>query len=387
MASCLPARSRDPLLAEHTRLRVPLQTGVLQLHSPDIATLKALTGFGSRANRKRGFIFVSKVLGKYHPCRPEAMHARQAQLAAGILERLEHDGPTLVIGFAETATGLGFGVHRALREQGLSASFYSHTTRHRLNRPLWIDFQEVHSHAPEHLLYRPQSLELLALLPEIRNLVLVDDEFSTGRTLENLARALTPHLPRLRQILGAALLSWCPTPPPNMECFSLHQGRFEFIPSHDAWEDATAQAVNPSPRPLDALLPHNFGRLGTARWEIPWRERVSFRGLRGKSVLVLGTGECMPPAYCLGRYLENEGIQVEVLATARSPLNVDGDIGNRLIFMDNYHENLRNYLYNIHHYDVILVCYETASLPGNHDLPAQLRAHADEVRAVFLSPP
>ena len=40
-----------------------------------------LCGFASRRSRKRGFVFVSKVLGKHYPVRPHVMAGSHALLA------------------------------------------------------------------------------------------------------------------------------------------------------------------------------------------------------------------------------------------------------------------------------------------------------------------
>ena len=115
--------------------------------------LDELCGFARRRSRKRGFVFVSKVLGKHYPVRPK----RMAEMHDRLAERLtDVPGPALVIALAETATGLGHGVYEAwLRRSGRDDVLFLHTTRYRLNRPLALTFDESHSHATEHLLYEP----------------------------------------------------------------------------------------------------------------------------------------------------------------------------------------------------------------------------------------
>ena len=73
-----------------------------------------------------------------------------------------------------------------------------------------------------------------------------------------------------------------------------------------------------------------------------------------------------------------------VQTTSRAPYNVDNDLEAKVIFKDNYHENIANFFYNPEQYDSILICYETTSLPKNHDLPMQLRDFAPEVITLFL---
>ena len=80
----------------------------------------------------------------------------------------------VVLGFAETATGLGHLVADQLR-----AACYLHSTRRMVPT---VDvagtFQEGHSHATDHLLLPVPT----TLLDTDSPLILVDDELSTGRT-------------------------------------------------------------------------------------------------------------------------------------------------------------------------------------------------------------
>ena len=98
----------------------------------------------------------------------------------------------VVVGFAETATGLGHGVASVSAADGGPAP-YLHTTR----RPApagarVVRFCEEHSHAVD------QSLALLddADLRGGRPLVLVDDELTTGKTAVNAIRVIQASWPR-----------------------------------------------------------------------------------------------------------------------------------------------------------------------------------------------
>lgn len=96
-----------------TSLRAQLKRGLLEVKVDDAVLPPAnLFGFAERRNPKRAFLFVSKVLGRHIPVRPSVMAASFESLAAEIPTDLP--GPVLVIGMAETAVGLGAGVHRAL---------------------------------------------------------------------------------------------------------------------------------------------------------------------------------------------------------------------------------------------------------------------------------
>lgn len=97
---------------ESTKLSASLMRGVLEVdvHLSSVSP-ESLFGFAERRNPKRAFLFVSRVLGKHIPVKPSVMEFTYESLAAKIPADLP--GPVLVIGMAETAVGLGAGVHRS----------------------------------------------------------------------------------------------------------------------------------------------------------------------------------------------------------------------------------------------------------------------------------
>src|SRR5919197_299309 len=71
---------------------ISLPTGRLRVSACETDfTLDTLAGFAARNNPKRGFLFVSKVLGKHIPARPSAMRHVQDYLASRLLqENIQH---------------------------------------------------------------------------------------------------------------------------------------------------------------------------------------------------------------------------------------------------------------------------------------------------------
>ncbi|THC54111.1 phosphoribosyltransferase [Streptomyces sp. A1499] len=160
-------------------------------------TLPGLLGLALRRNPKRAHLLVSNVLGKHVPQRPSVVHAAGHGLGVRVRELLGDDaaGHAVVLGYAETATGLGHAV-----ADGVGLAPYLHSTR----RPVeGVEraggFEESHSHATSHLLL-PEDPRLLAGQGP---LVLVDDEFSTGNTVLNTIRALHERFPRERYVIVA----------------------------------------------------------------------------------------------------------------------------------------------------------------------------------------
>ncbi len=218
--------------------------------------LDALTGFAARNNPRRGFLFVSRVLGKHLPVRPSAMLRAQRLLAGRLPDDLPR--PLLCIGMAETATALGQGVFEACMEDGAGTDgLYVHTTRYRLGELECLSFDESHSHAARHFLHLPREAALRRLFAEARTLVLVDDEMSTGNTFANLARAVRRHSPRLRRVAVATLINWLAPPeraalarrfPCPVEFVQLLEGSFRFTPDPTYRFGAPGCAVVPARR-------------------------------------------------------------------------------------------------------------------------------------------
>ncbi|AWI28382.1 phosphoribosyltransferase [Streptomyces tirandamycinicus] len=159
--------------------------------------LKELLGLALRRNPKRAHLLVSHVLGKHVPQKPSVVYGHGYELGLRVRDLLGRDeaARAVVLGYAETATGLGHAV-----ADGLALAPYLHSTR----RP--VDgvgraggFEESHSHATSHLLL-PEDPKLLA---NGGPLVLVDDEFSTGNTVLNTIGDLHARHPRARYVVVA----------------------------------------------------------------------------------------------------------------------------------------------------------------------------------------
>ena len=177
---------------------VALFSGTLhiQVHTTQVP-LDQLCGFASRYNAARGFLIVSKVLGKHYPVRPSTMEKTYARLGE-MIGMLPLPAPFCCIGMAETAIGFGRGVFEACQSQPAWAqSLYMHTTRYRLTHPSAMNIDEAHCHAREHAIYVPDTEEKQHIFTTAKTLVLLDDEMSTGNTLLNLANAYVAINPAL----------------------------------------------------------------------------------------------------------------------------------------------------------------------------------------------
>ncbi|MFJ2819260.1 phosphoribosyltransferase [Streptomyces sp. NPDC087294] len=175
--------------------------------------LSELLGLALRRNPKRAHLLVSNVLGKHVPQSPAVVHGYGFELGRRVRELLGDEADTaVVLGYAETATGLGHSV-----ADGLAVAPYLHSTR----RPVpgvasAGGFEEAHSHATSHLLLPEDP----ALLSGTGPLVLVDDEFSTGNTVLNTIRSLHARYPRSRYVVVALVDMRSPSDASRLHTFA-----------------------------------------------------------------------------------------------------------------------------------------------------------------------
>lgn len=397
MSAAVLAVGRAP-----SAIRSELPTGALSLELEEGASaLASLLDFAARANPKRAFLFLSKVLGKHYPSIPSEMVSVHHQLAATVPHA---EGPVVFIGMAETATGLGQGVFEAwAHSHAGSPVLYLQSTRYKVPGADWLGFDESHSHAPHLFLQLPRREADKSVLAAASQVVLVDDELSTGNTFVNLVSALRHVMPALSGVHIAtiadftgdrrALLSERMGSPCSIG--ALLRGAWRFECRHDVAHESfvtTTCAAQCSPGQEVHIEDAGYGRLGrTTSLSLPIAlvERLSAEPAVGPT-LVLGTGEFMHAAFALGRALEVRGVDVRVQSTTRSPILLWGAVGHILAVPDPYGEGVQNYLYNVRpgQYGRVLICHETVPNKALMQLATQLHArlihfssddHAEEI--------
>ncbi|HEP8488220.1 TPA: phosphoribosyltransferase domain-containing protein [Pseudomonas aeruginosa] len=361
-----------------TSVRAQLKRGLLEVKVEDTVLPPAdLFGFAERRNPKRAFLFVSKVLGRHIPVRPSVMAASFESLAAEIPPDLP--GPVLVIGMAETAVGLGAGVHRAFSTTR-SDSVYLISTRHPLGTDLFARFEEEHSHASAHLIHMPVDPEIREAMLQARSLVLVDDEASTGKTFVNLHRALVEAgLSKIERIVTCVLTDWSAgavrkTIGESATAVSLMQGSYQFHenPAAPPPEMPDVGAVSIGKWPLSA--DKDWGRLGVRRVDDTLAPDI--RVHPNEKVIVVGTSEFVWRPFLLAERLERAGVDVHFSSTTRSPIALGHAIEHALSFSDNYGLGIPNFLYNVKpgQFDRVLICSETPEQAAPAELVAALNA-------------
>lgn len=344
-------------------IEIELQRGVLSLQPNDNSHWKwqDLLGFAERINPKRAFLFVSKVLGRHIPVSPHIMRHAFTDLAELVPDDLPE--PVLVIGMAETAVGLGAGVHQVL-QQRYPEAIYVTTTRHPVHgAPLLARFLEEHSHAQDQLLYGSPDAELQQQILNSKSIVLVDDEASTGKTFVNLIHALQQAgLNQISHVVTATLADWSSgihIADLNCQSVALMTGKWQ-------WRDAEHPIQINMPK-VDTVAFGAFDTLAQPTWgRLPIQDSGAHIRLAvqpDERILVLGSGEYVWSSFLLAEYLQQQGADVRFSAITRSPIAVGHAIQSALAFSDNYGLGIQNFVYNINpqDYDRVLITVETAT--------------------------
>lgn len=360
--------------------QVKLPTGILTVlvEQADLG-LDELCDFAARRNPKRGFLFVSRVLGKHIPVSPKILRDSYQRLAAKINADLP--GPIVFVGMAETATALGHGVYEEyVRATGRQDLVFIHTTRYELDRPKALNFREEHSHATDHILYTPEDVTIRALFENARSLVLVDDEASTGKTFVNLARSFAAEVSALEELVTVVITDWrgealveqrqrqlLAEIGVRTSSVSLLSGRHSFQPD-EALKLVELPRASGNGDLKDHLFKANHGRLGLGDPMVLHRtmNAVDIKLQPYERCLVLGVGEFAYLPILLAERLERDFPEaiVAVQSTTRSPIMEGGAIRQSLRFSDHCEEGIENFLHNgsAEHFDRVIICTET---PGD----------------------
>ena len=322
-----------------------------------------------QGNKKRKYLLVDPLQAKHIPAPPTATVELFDTLAEKLKMRLL--GESLVIAFAETATALGTEVAKAI-----GGCKYLQTTREDVEGvEKWLVFEEEHSHAVEQKI----SYDYLASAVEtVDNVIIIDDELSTGKTLRNIIARMREEIPALgeKTVIVASIINRLSEE--NEALLSAEGIISEWllkIPerNYDTMLDGieTAEAVEAKLADVDYLLTHSKKALPNPRAGVEIeefsaackefaKELAPELAADGQKLLVLGTEECMYPAIALARELARKhGKEAYCHSTTRSPIGVRDETGypirNGYKLRSFYDEARTTYLYDLQKYDGVTV--------------------------------
>lgn len=326
--------SPDVAACVWTQTRLPVTMDLTDAH-PDIGPL----GLGIRVNPRRAQLLVAAALAKHVPV-PAAVPLRAAAaLADRVRAGADLGSDPLVVGLAETATGLA-----ELVAHRLGADVVTSTRHPAPPDQVTIAFEESHSHATSH---RLQPVDP-SILEGRDTVVVVDDELTTGATIVHLVAALTARAP-VRRVVVACLLD---ARPAAGECLPLADGSGAAVVSlasakveagAEAPERAAALAASlplaPAATPartvrwVDVPHPGRWARDGLRVADLRARRQQAaaladvLGGLTGR-IDVLGVEEQIAlPVLLADELARRSGADVLVHATTRTPavaIDVEG---------------------------------------------------------------
>ena len=390
----------------------------------------------ARINKKRQFLFVSKVLGKHLSLQPQIPLLTGMLLAIRYKEVIDYEQypfteeivtaikmkqhlksvyekclenpvvlneKTLVIGFAETATALGHAFFNMF--DGKLA--YIHTTREKVygQTPI-ISFEEEHSHATSHRIYAEDR----QLFMSYKNIILVDDEMTTGQTNINIIKQIKKTYPHIERFSVVSILDWRnreqrkayrqleQTLNITIDEVTLMAGEIYvegaiteeeyqrervYTPTAVEYFEHTLPSVltYPSKSEDNQLCLDPYFK-GTGRFSMTVSQKQIYneeikelstklcKRVTSGNKLVIGTGECMyVPLQIAANLDENTSFQ----STTRSPIFVHEHtlIYNKFCFESPENSGVENFLYNIpmnYYAEIIIIVERIASEKGLQQL-------------------
>lgn len=419
--------------------------------NPFSLQLKDFFQMAARINKKRSFLFVSKLLGKHIPIKPRYGLLSGFMLASRYEEMVLHtnseaknsllqayydssasfnDEPfismdkanPIIIGFAETATALGHSFSQAFYK-----GTFLHTTREVVNEisPL-ISFEEEHSHATSHRCYIKEEV-----LNNNREIILVDDELTTGKTAINIIRDIQSKYPRSKYTI-VTILDWRSEASIkemsvlekelqiNIQTVYLLKGKFTvssnninlvnekeevFLPAKGGNEEYLflQNYVNIPSLPLTSTTQNSLenkeyylkdtGRFGIEfdHSSSEWMESAAnlLKEKRIGKTLCIGTGEFMYIPMRLAHFM---GEDVWYQSTTRSPIfpfnKEHYGAKTSISFLNPEDNSIIHYLYNLkeNQYDDIFLFLERKVEKKNLDeLISKLMVYVKKVNIVFCS--
>ncbi|WP_139891925.1 phosphoribosyltransferase family protein [Bacillus sp. D386] len=414
-----------------------LTVGIEVFHNPYDFETNQLFKMATRINKKRNFLFVSTVLGKHLAVNPkipllvghllslrylEVVYGKKDMRAEAIAEAIKTGGnieealllveedpiklpkPLTIIGFAETATALGHAVFSSFDKHAK----YIHTTREKIAEiPSIINFEEEHSHASSHYVYSSDP----AFFDNDQEIVLVDDEITTGKTAINIIRKINSVYPSKKVFTLISILDWRTAEHRaqyqqiekelgiTVHPVSLMDGTISINGQPDLKLEDQLAAPNQTSEQHVSYIPihhyfkdHHFNQFtsintdeslnaspysqATGRFGLDIEEERSFSPIfeeiggilkqhrKGKRTLAIGTGEFM---YIPMMIASSMGSDVYFQSTTRSPIysleKSDYLIHNKFTFDSPENKGVVNYLYNIeiNRYDEIFIFIERNS--------------------------
>lgn len=353
-------------------------------------------------NKNRKFLFLNLLQGKYVPSNPQETLGLFETLGKKLAGKY-NEKRICIIGFAETATAIAAAAAGCFQQN----VYFLHTTREELPKEYFItEFQEEHSHAKKHRLYCLNK----EILQKSDVLILIDDEFTTGKTVCNFVKSLREkHLIGEQcKIIAASLINCMKKE--HLERFVHEKIQCEYLLHKDSdWEkinwncsgnqpDIKGKSVKGENLYLNGTYDkkeRNFQkqngelvnvaglhgkldpRLGVYQSEyqnacekLAWNimEQLQVEKKKTEEILLLGTEEYMYPVIYIADKIQKiyPKKRCHVHATSRSPIvamKLHGyPIYNRDEVISFYEKERKVFIYNLQKYNQVLILTDAESI-------------------------
>ena len=331
-------------------------------------------------NNKREYLFVNKYQGKHIPEDPENIIKLLNIFFNEVKRNLNKDEKILVVGFAETATGIAEYLTYKLsldNEFCNSIVYHLQTSREQYKdcKKLFT-FDEEHSHAVNQFLYCDETL------PIYDRVLFVEDEITTGNTILNFINEFKKINPNCKYSVSS-ILNW--QNEKNRKIFEENQieriylvnGEIkETLPHLDVhinqvinYYECQYNDVKIPSLVLNSSIKNSRKGINPNKIRLNYKNIINnvlknknFKDINEKdNIMVIGTEEFMFYPLMIAKEIQDLfKCNVKYRATTRSPIstcNEDGYIIKDGITLPSaYEKNRQTYLYNmIGNYDKIIV--------------------------------
>lgn len=306
-------------------------------------------------NTKRNYLVLNEAQCKHVPSSP-AKALKMFDDLADLVKDYKNEQRLLVVGFAETATAIGAEVATKLNCD------YVNTTRESFSAE-FFEFSESHSHATEQKLVKVD-------LNYYNHILFVEDEVTTGNTILKIVNILTMENSNLKfsvlsilngmseenlktyndanidvhylvKLDNSGFSAEADTYNLNGSIFDMNNTRADYVFRFSLANTRKITDITQYNKDLDAICS-----------QLACKDGV-------KTILVLGTEECMYPAIKIGAYLESLGYDVKSHSTTRSPIGVvnsaDYPLHTQICLTSLYDISRDTYLYNLRKYDAVYI--------------------------------
>ena len=355
-------------------------------------------------NKKRPYLYVNPIQGKHYPVNPIKVKEMCSSLADKINYQYKGE-KLLVVGFAETATGIAATISLLLK----NAAYFITTTRENYEGEDYLYFTESHSHAVDQKVY---SRNFDRVIDDVDRIVFIDDEITTGNTICKLIECIRSSFTfKNCKYTIASILNSTPhdrikeLQQMGIDCVYLCKIPYEYKNRQVKKCDVGEKMIDAGTLDLSKEIKNKYyinssfdmrfaNEMSVIRKSVTEEKNQVIKAFENeiyyndlKNLLVLGSEEFMYPTIEIGSEIaEKYDINVKIHSTTRSPILVSDDpsypLKSRYQIRSMYDEYRTTYVYNLTQYDSVILFTES-NHDKNYDIIRALEAEGNTNIFVF----